>query len=133
MTTFTIPAPPVAKGRPRTANGHAYTPAKTRKYEEMVAIYAAIAFPQPLDGPVHLRAEFWFEHPRSSWRKRTPLPEGWKTSKPDIDNLMKALEDGMNGIAYHDDSQIVWTVARKRYTAQGTPGRTVVTVEPVQP
>ena len=33
---FTIPGNPVPKARPRFANGHAFTPEKTRSYEEMV-------------------------------------------------------------------------------------------------
>ena len=28
------------------------------------------------------------------------------TTRPDVSNVIKSVEDGLNGIAYHDDSQI---------------------------
>lgn len=38
----------------------------------------------------------------------------WKTSRPDLDNLMKNLQDYMTKLGYyHDDSQIVWLEAKK--------------------
>ena len=40
-------------------------------------------------------------------------------SKPDLDNMVKAVGDAMNGIAYSDDSQIVSLKARKVYALVG--------------
>ena len=37
------------------------------------------------------------------------------TTKPDLDNIVKAL-DGMNGIVVVDDSQIVKLTATKQYS-----------------
>ena len=38
----------------------------------------------------------------------------WKTSRPDLDNLMKNLQDYMTKLCYYsDDSQIVWLEAKK--------------------
>jgi Holliday junction resolvase RusA-like endonuclease len=37
------------------------------------------------------------------------------TSRPDLDNCQKAIEDAMNGIAYVDDVQIVHGVQEKLY------------------
>nr|WP_101913908.1 RusA family crossover junction endodeoxyribonuclease [Lactococcus lactis] len=38
----------------------------------------------------------------------------WKTSRPDLDNLMKNLQDYMTKLRYYsDDSQIVWIEAKK--------------------
>lgn len=31
----------------------------------------------------------------------------YKTSRPDLDNLLKPLLDGMRGLIYHDDARIV--------------------------
>lgn len=36
--------------------------------------------------------------------------------KPDIDNIQKAVLDGLNGVAYDDDSQVVDVHCRKVYT-----------------
>ena len=38
------------------------------------------------------------------------------TKKPDLDNVLKAVLDGLNGIAFVDDSQVVAITVRKKYT-----------------
>lgn len=37
--------------------------------------------------------------------------------KPDIDNIVKVVADALNGVAYHDDTQIVMVVAKKVYSS----------------
>jgi len=113
--TFEIPGVPVAKGRARsTKSGHHYTPAKTRAYEECVALYAMTAMKRakPLTCPIDL--DVWFE---------LPIPKSWSklnhnlaaenvlqhVTRPDVDNLLKSIKDGCNGVLWHDDSQ-VWRV-----------------------
>jgi len=136
IASFTIPGVPVAKGRPRLTarNGQAraYTPAKTRKFEGEVADYAraSIGPVDPYSGPVELEAHFCIPIPKS-WCKRDRLaafeghilPQG----KPDLDNYFKAVADGMNGIVYVDDSQIVGCRMTKRY---GDDPGIIVTVRP---
>jgi Holliday junction resolvase RusA-like endonuclease len=39
----------------------------------------------------------------------------WHTGKPDGDNMLKAVGDGLNGIAFKDDSQIVCAKVTKQY------------------
>ena len=38
------------------------------------------------------------------------------TKKPDVDNIAKVICDVLNGIAYHDDTQIVSLNVSKVYT-----------------
>ena len=38
------------------------------------------------------------------------------TKKPDLDNLLKAILDGLNGIAYFDDGQVVKLSVEKVYS-----------------
>lgn len=118
MITFTIPGEPVAKGRPRatTINGMArmYTPKKTANYESMVALAAqqAMAGRPLMDGPLELSFVASFTIPKGWTKKRlaahAECPE-YVTKKPDLDNLEKALGDGMNGVVFADDSQIAQT------------------------
>ena len=37
------------------------------------------------------------------------------TKKPDCDNIIKPVLDGLNNVAYHDDSQICRLIAEERY------------------
>ena len=37
------------------------------------------------------------------------------TVKPDCDNLAKSILDSLNGLAYHDDKQVVELVVKKYY------------------
>ena len=36
--------------------------------------------------------------------------------KPDVDNIVKVVADALNGVAYHDDTQIALVVAKKAYS-----------------
>lgn len=115
MISFTVPGTPVAKGRAKvtTINGFArmYTPAKTVSYESTVALFAsqAMAGRKPLDGPVSLSVHAVFAIPASWTKKRLRAhldnPE-YVIKKPDFDNLIKALCDGMNGVVWVDDCQV---------------------------
>lgn len=118
-----IPGEPVGKGRPRfTRQGRAYTPAKTAAYENLIRLAFHDKYPdwKPTESPVavYIRAEY---NMPASWPKRKRLlhllTAGWKTSKPDLDNIIKAL-DGLNGVAWKDDSQIVHISAMKYYGLQ---------------
>lgn len=112
---FTVPGTPVAKGRPRISvcggQARAYTPAKTVAYEGLAALAAqdAMAGRVPIDGPVRIEVIAWFPIPASwSKRKRADALAGrlHHVSRPDGDNILKALGDGLNGVCWRDDSQL---------------------------
>ena len=132
IVTLTIPGKPFAKQRPRaTRQGRIYTPAETVSFERTVGQIAARSFPTPLVGPVRLTVIATFE-PAASWskKKRAEHLHRMHTQKPDLDNCLKALKDGLNRIAWADDSQVAEVIARKVW---GLQPQTVVHVEPVGP
>lgn len=102
---------------------HAYTPKKTMDYELLVrtaALRAMLGRPV-LTGPVFARINCVMPIP-ASWpkakRQRALSGQLWPTSKPDLDNLKKAVFDAMNGVVYVDDSQVVGDAGWKRYGEQ---------------
>ena len=120
---FFVPGEPVGKGRPRFGNGRTYTPAKTAKYENLVRLSFTNAYPEavPNEGPISLRVEAFFPVPKSFSKKKKEMAlndDIAKTSRPDIDNIVKAVCDGLNGVAWKDDAQIYQLDAWKGYGAQ---------------
>ncbi|NOX54230.1 MAG: RusA family crossover junction endodeoxyribonuclease [Planctomycetes bacterium] len=80
----------------------------------------------PLQGPVCLRLEFRMPRPKSKLWKRKPMPSYPHTTKPDLDNLTKAVKDALTGLAWIDDSQICDLRATKRVcSGDESPGVTV--------
>lgn len=125
--TFTIPGEPVAKGRARSfvRNGHVahYTPEKTARYENLVKLAAqqAMGNTAPVEGAVSLVVRAFLAIP-ASWslkkQRAAAIGEIKPTKRPDLDNILKAIEDGANGVVWRDDCQITDTRVSKRY---GTP------------
>ena len=136
---FFVPGAPVGKGRPRAARRGAgvvmFTPEKTADYEALVSATAATALAgamrigtsQLLDGPLAAMLEMQFPVP-ASWSKarraRALAGAEWHTSKPDADNVAKAVLDACNGVVFRDDAQVVMLVATKAFSDE--PGVRVV-------
>lgn len=125
---FTVPGIPVAKGRPKFARrGNfvaTYTPAKTENFEAQLKYYfmqeAGIAW-RVLDCPVSLNVTAYFHLPKSK-KNRWEYNEGLfcKLTKPDIDNIIKIVCDGLNHVAWRDDS-LIWDVAGMKFMSEENP------------
>ncbi len=133
--TFKVEGTPVGKGRPKFARrGNfvtAYTPTKTRGYEDLIKIAAkhAMGTSEPLKTPVAAYIYITVPIPQSYSKKRSKsCLDGLERpcKKPDCDNVMKAFLDAMNGIVYDDDSQVVSLHGTKVY---GTIGMVEVLVK----
>jgi len=61
-------------------------------------------------GAISVKCLFYFQKPKSTKRSVTQ-----KVTKPDLDKLIRAVLDGMTGICYRDDSQVVSVEAYKRF------------------
>lgn len=145
---FTVPGNPVGKSRARSvplmrggkpligAGGRPvvshHTPDKTVNYEATVKLAAqqAMRGRPPFAGPCSLVVEALFSVP-VSWSRarqaRALAGEERPTKKPDGDNILKAVFDGMNGVVWVDDVQAVDFRLIKRYAE--IPGVAVVVME----
>lgn len=124
--TFCIPGECRGKMRPKASSfgGHAkvYTPAKQVEYENWVRLCFKNAFPDfspiPAGTPVKADISVLLAIPQSfSKKRRKEALDGDLTPlrKPDIDNAAKSILDALNGIAFHDDAQVVQLWAKKLY------------------
>lgn len=118
---FIVPGKPRGKSRPRFAHGRAYTPQATHEYERLIAVCAIRAMRHTgycRDGAKRLSVRACFPVP-ASWPKSRKaeavtgdrVPE----TKPDADNILKAVADALNGIAYGDDCKVADMTCSKRY------------------
>lgn len=118
--TIVIPGKPHGKGSPRFNGQHAYTPIETRNYERGIGYLARSEMRgRPIiEGPVHLDLRAVFQIPKR-WppaKKAQAITGAIRPlTKPDTDNIVKALLDGMNGIVFRDDMQVVEVNASKVY------------------
>lgn len=120
-TEIFFPFEPVAKGRPRLGRaGNTYTPQKTRDYEDAVREYYKTHTDDFYEDAIQIKLTFFMPIPKSTTKRIRKLIDAgiYKfTKKPDIDNLMKAILDSLNNVAFNDDSLITKVSAEKRYTS----------------
>lgn len=119
MVYFFVPGKVQGKARPRFSHrsGTVYTPGKTKSYERQIAeAYEAQSGPC-FEGAVMVIIEAVFSIPKSWTRAKKADAAAGKLApgKPDIDNILKVVLDGLNGIAYEDDKQVVMTQCKKVY------------------
>jgi len=109
--SFIIPLKPKAKGRPRaTRSGGMYTDKATREYETAIRQFYIDSGLPKFEGNVQLSCTFQKDH-----ISVTIVPVKEESSlRSDIDNLVKALLDGLNTAAFNDDKQVVNLRAFKR-------------------
>lgn len=135
ILSFAIFGEPKAKQADRTFRrgefiGH-YQPKIVLNYCDSVRCQVAQAMIDAgisvIDGAIHLTAKFYFCKPKSRQRKATVGIDLVKTTRPDLDNLEKAVLDGMKGILFRDDAQ-VWKVDKEKWETDGQ-ARTEITAE----
>ena len=134
VAKFTIPGEPRGKGRPRfraykqPVTGkvitQTYTDNETKAYEERVKWEyrrqcSGIRFQE---GEIlDLRLVAYYTIPKSETRAmKTAMQAGVirPTKTPDCDNVLKAVADALNKLAYPDDKNIVDCQIRKYYSHQ---------------
>lgn len=121
---ITILGEPKGKERPRYSSKSktVYTPVKTENYEKLIAgTYKAEYgnFRFSIGEPLEMRILAYIGIPASdaaSTRLKKLRREIRPTKKPDWDNIGKIVADALNGVAYHDDAQVVDAITRKFYS-----------------
>ena len=122
--TFTIPGKAVPQGRGRAARIHTKTgrefvkvmdESKSRNWKAYIKYLAAHEMQRSnFEGfssisPLRMRVMVVMVRPKK------PKNPHWPIVKPDVSNIIKGIEDALNGLVYPDDSQLVEIAIRKQY------------------
>lgn len=135
---FHIPGLPVPKGSTRSFAHRGSNKIITRAsnaerlepWEGRIAVAARAAGVTVHEGPVFVVVEFIFPRPKSHFGKRglrgsAPVHH---TQRPDTDKLLRAVLDGLTGVAFADDCLVVDTLARKRWAGPNEQPGAAITV-----
>lgn len=129
MTVF-IPIVPVAWSRPRAnfKTRAVFNSPRLRAYQSALRreLRRALGSAQPFLGDVMVCLRFFMPMPKRKVRERPGV-------KPDLSNLIKAVEDAANGILWRDDAQVVELVTVKAYDWQAKRVGIEILVEEITP
>lgn len=135
--TFEIPGEAVPWRVPKQDHRYAkivtFTDDELREFKGRVTTLARRAMKdarlKPFDGAVLLYVRVIRDIPASFSAKRRQQAingEIWPLRRPDLSNLIKGVEDGMNGEVYTDDARICGSMTFKVY---GEVPRTIISVQ----
>lgn len=134
--TATIPGQPVAQGRGRAVrfgdSVRVIDPAKSRSWKGVASYYLMMArraagLASPYDVPLRVEIDAYFKRPKSM----KPGPATFRPSRPDADNVAKAVLDAGLSVAWTDDAIVVELLIRKWFAATGDVPRVEVRAEEV--
>lgn len=119
--TFEVIGNPRGKERPRmTRKGIVYTPKKTKDYEELIKEGYKGTNEGKLSGEIEADIKAMYPIPKSTPKyKLQDMLKEHPQKKPDLDNIIKAVLDALNGIAYDDDKQVTKIHIEKFYSLEG--------------
>lgn len=123
--TVILEGTPVPKGRPRFGNGRAYTPKRTKDYENALK---ALIKEQNISGPIEVTLNAVFPRPQRLMPKKYPDGLILHTKRPDLDNIIKAVLDALNK-TLQDDAQVCVIHAYKYYAERHKTARTEVYIK----
>lgn len=127
---FKIPGKAVGKGRPRVTRRGTYTPKNTVQYMNDVRNAYGNRYYFGNEA-VFMEVVAYFPIPKSATKKAIRAIADMDylyTHKPDGDNVLKAVKDALNGIAYTDDACVVYESCLRKYAKPGELPRTEVTI-----
>ena len=110
MDKFFVKGRPVPQGSLKFIKGHAIHVRATdlALWRADIARNAELNGHKPEMGGMSVEVDFIFIPPKTVKREAP-----WV--KPDLDKLIRAVLDGLTGVAYEDDCQVIQIIASKHY------------------
>jgi Holliday junction resolvase RusA-like endonuclease len=138
---LTVFVPGMPKGQPRgrafvRRNGRAgiHDPGTANGYKAMVGLFVRQAaedagLAMPIHRPIAMRIEWLFPRPKRLMTRKSPKGRIWHVSKPDDDNLEKAVKDAITDAGVWADDSLCCRMAKEKvYAAVGEEPGTWVAV-----
>lgn len=129
LIEFNVDGKVVPMPRPRvvtsevTGKTRAYNSNKSKAYKRIVKMMAISAMNSKrmrlTHKPLEVSIYCYFSPPKSYTKKKLKQIDTGELryiKKPDLDNIAKTILDAMNGVVYHDDSQIGRLFVSKDYS-----------------
>lgn len=126
---FIVLGKPQSKARARTFYDHrvgkmrSVTPEKTKSYEDLIRwSYNSAGGEYYAEKTLEIDIKAYYPIPKSFSKKKAGNAESGElrpVTKPDCDNVIKVVLDALNGVAYHDDKQVVCVSCNKYYARTG--------------
>ena len=136
--SFTVYGSPIPQPRTRARAmrrrdgrvvAHVYNPSNANEWKRDIQLEAMNHLSNVyLRGPVRMVLRFYFLPPKSLKKKHVPGYSIPIITKPDVDNLFKAVADALTGILFKDDAQIYDAQILKGYVGEGQRARVEVTL-----
>jgi Holliday junction resolvase RusA-like endonuclease len=79
-------------------------------WRSLIGWEARLAGATPHSLPTKITITFFMPRPKT-------VKRAWPSVAPDLDKLIRAVLDGLTGVAYEDDGQVVQIEAQKLYGA----------------
>ena len=114
--TYILKDCPTALMRPRFKGKNVYDAQSHVKLIKGIELKQQHEPLPPLAGPLHLEAVFYFDVPKSYYKKRAQMIGTAFVNTPDLDNLIKFIKDLMTDCHLVTDDRIIASIsARKVY------------------
>lgn len=118
LQKFIIDGECVPKARPRVTRNGTYTPKRTKDYERHVKKSLLEQGAKGSEKPLTMKVDIYKGYLKN-WtiKQREQADNGIKQPyrRPDVDNYVKSILDGADGILYKDDAQIIRLEIEKHY------------------
>ena len=123
IISLSLPLQPVACPRPRVAKFGTYYPKTYSQYLKRAYAYIESVYEDKIgllqDEPLKIACTFVFNRPDYMQAKKYPASRIPHTKRPDVDNLVKGINDILQATGIiKDDSRIYNLTCKKYYSAK---------------
>ena len=116
---------PVACPRPKVTRYATYYPAKYTQFKQDITKKLSI-LPPITHTMLEIDLKFVMKRPKARYRNKDADERYPHTKRPDIDNLIKSVLDGLQTASIISDDSIVWRVSAEKWIASKSESPSII-------